>query len=325
MINKAAPVQAREKFRDRSRRLALFGILAIILGMSGTLLGLAHLLPLLMGSRLFGDPQSLLMSALTYGIISAILVWAGIGSLRMRRWTQPMMLTIGWCWLIAGLFCLLLVAGLLEELYILATSGLEELPAHAGIIVKSFLLGAVFLGGVLLPALFVLVYRDGDILRTCEQHDPAPSWTDRCPRPVLAISTALGLAALLSLPLALKPLFPLFGILVTGWAGALMILASAAYLAYLAQASFKLAPSAWWGTCVYILLLGVSTAMTILRVDLLLLLRALGHSGAELDGLLGSGALWRPLSLSITLLMTLVSLVYMLTIRKYYANESAQT
>jgi hypothetical protein len=289
------------------------------------LLGLAHLLPLLMGSRLFGDPQSLLMSALTYGIIGAILVWAGIGSLRRRRWAQPMMLIIGWCWLITGLFCLLLVAGLLEDLYILATSGLEELPPHAGIIVKSFLLGALILGGVLLPALFVLVYRDGNILRTCEQHDPAPSWTDRCPRPVLALSTALGLAALLSLPLALKPLFPLFGILVTGWAGALMILASAAYFAYLAQSSFKLAPSAWWGTCIYLLLLGISTAMTILRVDLLLLLRALGYTGPQLEALQGSGALWRPLTLSITLLMTFVSLVYMLTIRKYNAIESGQT
>jgi hypothetical protein len=65
--------------------------------------------------------------------------------------------------------------------------------------------------------------------------------------------------------------------------------------------------------------------MTILRVDLVLLLSALGHTGPELERLQGSGALWRPLSLSVTLLMTFVSLVYMLTIRKYYANESAQT
>jgi len=310
----------REEFRDRSGRLALFGILAMILGAGNGLLGLAHLLPLFLGTRLFGDPQSLLMSALTYGIVGAMLAWGGIGSLRRRRWVQPMMLIIGWCWLIVGLFCLLLVVGLLDDLYILATSGLEELPPHTGIIVKSFLVGAVVLGGLLLPALFVLVYRDRDILLTCEQHDPTPSWTDSCPGPVLALSTALGLAALLSLPLALKPLFPLFGILVTGWAGALMILASALYLAYLARSSFKRVPSAWWGTFIYLLLFGISTAMTVLRVDLLLLLRALGYTGPQLAALQGSGALWRPLTLSVTLLMTVVSLGYMLTIRKYFAE-----
>ena len=68
------------------------------------------------------------MSALTYGIVGALLVWAGLGSLRKRRWVQPMMNIIGWCWLIVGLFCMILAVGLLEDLYILATSGLEELP-----------------------------------------------------------------------------------------------------------------------------------------------------------------------------------------------------
>jgi hypothetical protein len=310
----------REEFRDRSGRLALFGILTMILGAASGLLGLAHLLPALMGSGLFGDPRSLLMSSLTYGIIGAMLVWAGIGSLQKRRWVQPIMLVIGWCWLIVGLFCLLLVTGLLDDLYILATAGMENLPPQTMLIVKSFLVGAVTLGGLLMPALFVLVYRDRNILRTCEQHDPAPSWTDRCPRPVLALSTSLGLAALLSLPLALKPLFPLFGILVTGWAGSLMTLAAAALIAYLARSSFKLAPAAWWGTFLFLLLFGISTALTFLRVDPLLFYRELGYPEQRLAALEGLGTWWRPLTLWSALLLTVASLAYMLAIRKHFAK-----
>ena len=138
--------------------------------------------------------------------------------------------------------------------------------------------------------------------------------------PVLGLSSGLGLAALFSLPLALKPLFPLFGILVTGWTGALMVLASAAYFAYLARSSFKLAPSAWWGAFICLLLFGISTAMTVMRVDLVLLFRALGYTGPQLAALQDSGTLWRPLTLLVTLLMTVVSLVYMLAIRKYFAR-----
>jgi hypothetical protein len=87
----------------------------------------------------------------------------------------------------------------------------------------------------------------------------------------------------------------------------------------LARSTFKLAPSAWWGTFIYLLLWGLSTALTLLRVDLLLIYRAIGYPEQLLAEMGDIGIAGRQIAIWITLLVTVASLAYMLAIRKYFA------
>lgn len=318
------------KFRDRSNRLELFGILSIILGGLCAILGLAQIL-LPLARKLFTDSgppaedfRSLLMGALTFGIFCAILVWAGIGSLRKRRWVRPVMLVISWTWLLAGIFGLPLVAALLDDLYILASAGMGELPDQTPALFKVIVLAATAVGGILLPALFVLAYRDREIMDTCRLHDPDPAWTERCPPQPLGLSVGLGLVAILALPLALKPAVPLFGAMITGWGGSILTLAGAALCGYLARETFRLSIVAWWITSLLLLLLGVSTVVTIRRAGMGALYGVMGYPKEEIAAVGHSGSAGELAIIWIMLAATLLSLVYMVAIRKHFRSPGGR-
>ena len=97
-------VSTERAFRDRSDRLVLFGLLTILLGGGALLFGLANLaLPFVekllpAAAGLGSDLRSALMGFLTYAMIGGTLIWAGVGTVRKRRWVRPVMLTLAWTW-----------------------------------------------------------------------------------------------------------------------------------------------------------------------------------------------------------------------------------
>lgn len=313
--------------RDCSRRLALFGSLALLVGLGSFLFALLHLiLPLLPVSSLeddaAGGPRALLMGFLVFALIGALFVWAGVGSLRRRRWVQPTMLVIAWTWLIAGAIGLLTVYGMLDDLVILATAEMPELPPEIFTAVEVIVLGLGCIAGVILPAAFVLAYRDDDVRRTCEAHDPSPTWTDRCPVPVLGLSVGLGLAAMLFLPTALVPVAPVFGSLWTGWKGALAIVVFAGLAGWMAVETYRLRWRGWWGTTSLLVVAGVSVVTTFLRVEPVELYRSMGYSERHLSRLDGAGDWSRQLIVWGTIALSLLSVLYMLAVRKHFADDS---
>jgi len=306
--------------RDRSGRLILFGALAVLLGAACGALALFSLLLPLAGELLpapeaAGDARTALLGFLTYGLAGAVLVWAGAGSLRKRRWVRSVMLTVAWTWLFVGLFGLVTALALLDDLPYLARPGAEPWPPEVVVAVQATVLGVCVVGGLLLPVLFLWAYRDEQVQRTCERHDPEPGWADHCPWPVLLLSLELALAALLSAFMALRPVVPLFGALVTGWAGAALLLVGAAALGALALGVYRLSSWAWWATTLLLIAVGVSAAVTCWATDPVLLYRELGYpESAVAEG--GSPALFvRAVGVWGSLGFTLLSLVYMAAIR----------
>ena len=59
----------------------------------------------------------------------AVMIWAGVGSMRRRRWVRPIMLFISGTWLIVGLFVLLLVLWVLDDLLLVAGGDIVRGPA----------------------------------------------------------------------------------------------------------------------------------------------------------------------------------------------------
>jgi len=118
-------------------------------------------------------------------------------------------------------------------------------------VVMGGFLGCIY---VLLPALFLVFYQRESVRATCWYRNPQTCWTDRCPMPVLALCL-IYVMSLLGMPSAAANgcVVPVFGNILTGAAGAAVILLMTLIFACLAWGTYRLQMAAWWG----MLLLGI--------------------------------------------------------------------
>ena len=312
MSEPRSPV-ARATFKDRSRRLVLFGALSVAIGGSVVLFGLLYLVLALTSGRLLGteapllEPRSYLAGALLYFLLGSAFAWLGIGSVRRKRLVRPLMLTLAWTWLLSGASALALMPGLLGGV-LMTDAALDETLVGA---IKLVLLVAGALFGVILPALYVVVYQDRYLRMTCEVYDPECAWTERCPPAVLGLSVGLGACGVIAVLLVLRPVVPLFGWLVTGWAGAALQLIGAGLCFWLARKIYEQNMAGWWATTLFLTLTGVSTWLTLVRVDPAEWYRAMGYP----DELAQAVTLGSTIPAWLTIAVTFFTLVYMASMR----------
>lgn len=263
--------------RDRSVRLKVFGGAAFLCGVGFASLGLLQAAAAIFGLLpVEADGATLLTGIGAYFLIGALFAIVGIGSLRCRKWALPLMQTLAWTWLLAGLSTLVLLPSMLDGLLALSPADAASAP-DVQAVVKLAAWMAILIGGLLIPGCFVWAYRGPDVQWTFEQRDRDPSWTDRCPSPVLGLSIALGACGIVALPTALRPAVPLFGRIWSGPGAAMLTLLGAASCLWFAWKLFRLRPSGWWGTTLLLTLIGISTGWTLWWGDTNQLLRAAGY------------------------------------------------
>jgi hypothetical protein len=311
-------------FKDRSTRLTLFGLLAIVVGCFSILLGLLHLLLLASGGlpgveSIPVDRRTSAMGVVLYALVGGAFICVGVGSVRKRRWARPLMLTLSWTWLLGGTAVLLLLPGMLDVVLRGASPGMPEMDPTLASLVTLVVSGLTALCGVVLPALFVWTYNDRNLRLTCESTHPAPDWTERCPPSALGLSVGLGACGVLALPMALRPTVPLFGRLLTGGPAALLLIAGGCVCLWLAREVYALTMRGWWATTVFLLLIGLSTWLTLRSADPDELFRALGYP----DDSPTPGDTFVSVNSWLAVAVTLLSLVYMGAIRKHFGVARA--
>jgi hypothetical protein len=306
---------------DRGRRLVAFGALGLAVGAGALLLGLLNLL-LPFAGRLLPegtapppDWRAAATGALTWALIGAAFLWAGVGSMRCRPWARSVMLTLAWSWLLFGLILLVMSWFLLDGLLLQAGSAGDELPPGALGIARLLMLAVVTAGGVVLPLLFVWAYSGDDVRRTCEARHPGADWAAHCPPPVLGLSLGLAACAILGLPMALHAAVPLFGRVVTGFPGAALVLAGSAACLWLARETYRLRRAGFWGTVLFVIGIGASTMATFGVTDPADFLVAYGLPPEQALGMQGAG----PAILWATGLVTVASLAYMAAVWRHFA------
>jgi hypothetical protein len=308
--------------RDLSTRLTIFGVVSVALGCGLIALGLLHLALPGMLEDLDGerpvDLATALMGAVLYAMLGGVLVWAGIGSVRKRRWVRPIMLFISGTWLIVGLFVVLLVVVTVDDLILMAGGDLLVSSTEMALIVRTIMISGSVGFGLLLPGLFFWAYHGRGVEATCLRHSPEPGWSDRCPATVLALSASLAAAGLLGLPTVFRPVLPIFGRVATGWPAIVGLLMISVWCLWLAWSTFRLEREGWWGTLIFFLLLGLSTLVTAVNVDVLEFYRLLGYPEEQLDLLRPSAGPSRLLMIVGSVAFTVVGLVYVLGIRRHF-------
>jgi hypothetical protein len=275
-------------FKDRRTGLIVFGVLQALLG------GLCFLfVPLLflsqaMQARVTGAPPAyrmMLPAVGIYGAMAVVFLCLGIGSILARRWARALSLILAWSWLAVGVVTVIVTWVVLPRTLAMPVAPNQAMPPGAARVVMIVSLGMVSMLFVVLPGVLLLFYRSPHVKATCEARDPVARWTDACPLPVLGLALwlASGALSLLLMPVGYGGVLPCFGVLISGWAGTLACLALAGLWAYLARATYRLEPRAWWIVLGLVILFSVSAYLTFRGIDLFEMYRRMGYPEAQIE------------------------------------------
>ncbi len=266
MMNDQQPPLPTGSYRDRGVGLVFFGVVEILIG-----LVCAALIPLTLIAAAFSplmETRLVLSSLALYGVVSAIFVTLGIGSIRARCWAQALSLSLSWVWLITGVCSVLFLWWFLPGLWrdLGATSGLDAGDAQIVALGLGLFFGVIY---VVLPAVLVLFYRSPNVIASCRHRDPNPGWTDRCPQRLLGLAVAYGLGGLSVLTVgSYGYVFPFFGLLLSGAAGAACWAVVLPLSGALAWGTARGEPWAWWLGMAAAATAGISSAITFVLIDL---------------------------------------------------------
>ena len=268
-------------YRDRSGGLMAFGVAQILLGVLCALMVGLMCLGQVIAARQGGTNTNFRMMAFSLGfyvVLTVVLVWLGLGSIRARRWARALSLVLGWCWFAAGIATIVMFVLIMPKIMQGFGEGNQGPPPAARVmmmLIPLVILGIFF---ILVPGSMVLFYRSKHVKATCQARNPAVCWTDACPLPVLGLSVVLGLGtvSLLMMPWAYNGVMPFFGVLLSGIRGSAMLLAVAGLWGYAAWACYRLRTVGWWVVFVTMLLYGLSNVMTFLQVDFKEMYRLMG-------------------------------------------------
>lgn len=302
--------------RDRRTRLLVLGVLLVVLGCGAILLGGLTLVSFAVTSRLATTPQlrpaQMVPSLLAYPAGGAILITLGIGSIRCRRWARPLVLILGWSWLLMGSAALVMLFGLAPEI-------LRSMPSADPQVTHVIVgcMGAVNgLLGILVPLLLVTLYRGPDVRATCETLDPKPRWTDRVPTPLLGLCVWMGSAAFGMLVSSGYAVFPAGPVLLTGASAVAVDLALAALWAYFAIGLARRSRTAWWAAVATSLVTAAWAVFAFPRTDFAAMERAMGF--VQRPGMPDLVAMYSsPWFLGFIALVWVAMFAYLLFVRRY--------
>ncbi len=325
----SAPVQP-PTFKDRRTGLVIFGILSCLIGGFAALGALAMPLALATSNMVPKTPgipppdlRSLIVGAIIYAAVAVLFVWIGVDSFRTKRWVRPIVLSVGWTWMILGVIgmaMLVFTAPQFIEMMDASTSagGGPGMPAPFRTIMLVVMIATSFVIYLLLPAAYLLFYSGKNVKSTLEYFDPELSWTERVPVQVLGLSVGLALGAistLASLPFAV---LPVFGIVLTGLPAILGILLIAALLAWMAVLTYQQRMIGWWMTSIFTLLLPIGLIISLSRHTLVDIYRDAGFPQETLDMMLAYSSSGNIPSIIAMSVLTAACLAYMLYVLKYF-------
>jgi len=307
----------------------LLGIFQVLLGclcglMAVMMVALSLLGPMAQapqGQALNG--QMMIPGMVFYLLLAVAFIWLGIGLLRARRWAWTLTVVLSWMWLIVGVVSSVMFVFFIGPM--MSASIAQQGNVPPGAIMAMRIIGGAVVACIyiLLPGMFLVLCHRESVRATCFRRDPEIRWTDRCPMPVLALSIMLAFSVVsMSSAMAYGFVIPLFGVFISGAAGAVVILLIALVLAYLAWGTYRLQMAAWWGTLLLGIVGALNAVVTFSRTDLMEMYEKMGMPADQLDlvwktGLVDSMSHWGPW---LGLVGGAAWLNYLLYVRRYFVR-----
>jgi hypothetical protein len=236
------------------------------------------------------NARMMIPAIVLYFAMAVALIWLGVGSIRARRWAWTLTVVLSWMWLIMGVIACVGVVLFAGPMMSAAMAQQQPKMPPQAIVIMQIITGAVVACiYILLPAVFLIFYHRESVRATCQRRDPQIRWTDRCPMPVLALSI-LHTSGVLCMPstAAYGFLIPVFGVFLSGAAGAAVVLFLTLVLAYLAWGTYRLQMAAWWGTLL-LWIVGTLNMVAFPQTGLMEMYEKMGMPAAQLEMIRKSG------------------------------------
>jgi hypothetical protein len=247
--------------------LIAFGAMLLVLGVGAGCVGMFLPLTAMLPNVTQQPTSTLVMSAAMYLGVSAVFAWLGVATMMSRRWVRPVLLALGWPWLIVGAVSVLsmfLNLGPMTEAMQMRQQPGVPMPKFFIGIVLAVVVGFNILLMVGLPLVIVLYMRRPRTEEILKAYDSRSNWTDHCSQEILTWVLAMALCGIAVLPVLFHPIVPLGNRVITGLpaAGAILLIAGS-FLA-IAYGSYRRHMLAWWGSMVaMVVLCGVWLLMMI--------------------------------------------------------------
>lgn len=315
------------EFKNRKSGLILFGIIHLGLGCLCVLLVLMMTISIVATLKIETpaseqlNPRMMLPGLLFYVGIAVWLIWVGVGSILARRWARVLILITSWLSMISGILGMAMMWFIMPQVYAQAgeTPGL---PAGFHQIILYVTMGMMAVLFILLPGIMILFYKSPHVKLTCQYYNPKPSWTDRCPLSVFMAALLFGFWAICMPSIGVYGwTLPFFGVLLSGWSGAIVSVLLMLTMAYIAWGSYKLNKRAWVCSIVVVTAWALSIAITFSRVSLMDYYEKMNLPQAQLDSLEPFCATSQPLFIGMGLIWVALILGLLLYNRKFYTDS----
>lgn len=307
--------------KDRSVGLVVFGTLEIVLGI--LCFSMAMLLLVIVSSTGLGGMKSshfgIAMGFLFY--LTGWFIVMGLGSIKAQRWARALLLVGAWVTVFFGTLALALVLYILPEMHgLMSDSGF--IPPSAAMAILYFVILVLLLLQVVFPMVAIAFYGMKGVQCTCERINPKPCWTDRVPLPLMAMGfiSVMGSLSIVAGATTNYSVF-LFGRVVSGGPGMLVVLVISAAFGYVGWGAFTRKMHAWWGAYVLVLLTSSSLMLTFSEMDMQTLYGQMGYTAEQVDRLGQFHALNPAMLTFVSCIWGIMACVYLVWVRDCFCPE----
>jgi MFS family permease len=283
------------EYKDRKVGLIVFGIVQIIIG-ACCALAVPMMLFGVIAAEASGQESGFGLRAMIPGILVYVFaaiafIWLGMGSIMARRWARALLLVFSSIMFICGLLGSLVAAIFMKDMFVASMSQQEGLSPDVRAFVMTVMAGFMVVIYGVIPGAHILFYRSPHVRATCEARDAKERWTDRSPLSVIALCALVlvwgtGQLTMVGYHFAI----PFFGQIISGPAGASVVMLIAGLSIWLTIGLYRLREPAWWGTLAAIIVYALSTITTFLRVDMMDYYEIMGLPTEQLE-LMGTASM----------------------------------
>ena len=336
-MDSTLPAAVPPPYQSRRGWLIAFGVIEILMGCVFLLMVLfmaiiflgpvaAKIPPSAMAPGPMSPRVLMVFAGLQYGLLAALFITGGIGSIRCKNWARILMLVVSGLWLGLGLLGMLMMAFILPAVLRQQPGKIPPGTQHV-IMVGMIIASTVFM--VLLPAIFLFFYSRKSVRATCLAQKATQAATPMAggtpapelpvPLAILGVWQALGVFTVfitLFMPVAV-----VFGVILHGVAAVLILLTYSVLSGYAAWSIFRQRLIGWQIALFNAGFWTISMLVTYLRhPDLLQLYGKMGFNDQSLR-IYEQFPQFLPFIWVATTVMMSVLLVFILYTRKFFTTE----
>ena len=263
-----------------------------------------------MGSLMFAI---ITIQVIAYYLIAVLFIILGSGHLKLREWARSWSIAVLWAWLVIGAPILL---ALIFMFSVKSTSA-------------AFMVIGILLVYPVIPLLMIWFYRTKNVLLTFNKikNNLNPNYNNVVNEIPIIIKTILVLFILFiivfHIHFLLNGFFPLFGKLLSGLNGFILIDIFIFLLGILIWGLLRLKSWSWYGSIVYLIFLILSTAITLYKQNIQSLLSVMAFAPKEME-IINNITLkdWQiSIILGMSIIMPLIITTVLLAISKRYFKK----